>query len=60
MLLSFFALPTRAAAHRDVFSEYGVQIMTATYEGDSERPRIVPKDQQWYAAPARRLEGPGG
>jgi small-conductance mechanosensitive channel len=35
----------------DVFNEYGVQIMTPAYEGDPEKPKIVPKDQ-WYVAPA--------
>lgn len=35
----------------DVFNEYGVQIMTPAYEGDTEQPKIVPRDQ-WYAAPA--------
>jgi small-conductance mechanosensitive channel len=35
----------------DVFNEYGVQIMTPAYEGDTELPKVVaPKD--WYAAPA--------
>jgi small-conductance mechanosensitive channel len=35
----------------DVFNEYGVQIMTPAYEGDPERPKVVPKEH-WYAAPA--------
>jgi hypothetical protein len=35
----------------DVFNEYGVQIMTPAYEGDPEKPKVVPKDQ-WYPAPA--------
>ena len=35
----------------DVFNEYGVQIMTPAYEGDTEQPKVVaPKD--WYLAPA--------
>jgi hypothetical protein len=45
---------TRAALHRnilDVFNEYGVQIMTPAYEGDTERPKIVPPEG-WYPAPA--------
>ena len=51
-----------AELHRnilDVFNEYGVQIMTPAYEGDPEQPKVVPKEQ-WYAAPARRPETPGG
>jgi small-conductance mechanosensitive channel len=36
----------------DVFNEYGVQIMTPAYEGDPERPKVVPKDS-WFLAPAR-------
>jgi small-conductance mechanosensitive channel len=42
------------ALHRnilDVFNEYGVQIMTPGYEGDPERPKVVPREQ-WFAAPA--------
>ena len=42
------------ALHRnilDVFNEYGVQIMTPAYEGDPERPKVVPRDQ-WFTAPA--------
>jgi small-conductance mechanosensitive channel len=35
----------------DVFNEYGVQIMTPAYEGDTEQPKVVPKEQ-WFAAPA--------
>jgi small-conductance mechanosensitive channel len=44
-----------AGLHRsilDVFNEYGVQIMTPAYEGDPERPKVVPKDQ-WFTAPAK-------
>lgn len=43
-----------AALHRhilDVFNEYGVQIMVPAYEGDTEVPKIVPKDR-WFTAPA--------
>jgi small-conductance mechanosensitive channel len=36
----------------DVFNEYGVQIMTPAYEGDTEQPKVVPRSQ-WHAAPAR-------
>ncbi len=46
--------PLYSVLHRniqDVFNEYGVQIMTPAYEGDPERPKIVPQEQ-WYAAPA--------
>jgi small-conductance mechanosensitive channel len=42
----------------DVFNEHGVQIMTPAYEGDPEKPKVVPKDQ-WYvspAAPAQRTD----
>ena len=35
----------------DVFNEYDVQIMTPAYEGDPERPKVVPREQ-WFAAPA--------
>jgi small-conductance mechanosensitive channel len=35
----------------DVFNEYGVQIMTPAYEGDPEKPKVVPP-QEWYTAPA--------
>ena len=46
--------PLYSALHRhilDVFNEYGVQIMTPAYEGDTELPKVVaPKD--WFAAPA--------
>ena len=35
----------------DVFNEYGVAIMTPSYEADPAEPKLVPKDQ-WYAAPA--------
>jgi len=41
----------------DVFNEYGVQIMTPAYEGDTPQPKLVPKDQ-WFAAPAKG--SPGG
>lgn len=34
----------------DVFNEYGVQIMTPSYEGDPEVPKVVPKDR-WFLAP---------
>ncbi|HEV7367139.1 MAG TPA: hypothetical protein VGN76_14940, partial [Gemmatimonadales bacterium] len=43
-----------SALHRnilDVFNEYGVQIMTPAYEGDPERPKVVPREQ-WFTAPA--------
>jgi small-conductance mechanosensitive channel len=46
--------PIRSALHRnilDVFNEYGVQIMTPAYEGDPDRPKVVPREQ-WHTAPA--------
>ena len=46
------------ALHRnilDVFNEYGVQIMTPSYEGDPEVPKVVPKEQ-WFSAPAKPAE----
>ena len=36
----------------DVFNEYGVQIMTPAYEGDTPEPKVVPKDK-WFLSPAR-------
>jgi small-conductance mechanosensitive channel len=36
---------------QDVFNEYGIQIMTPSYEADPPDAKVVPKDQ-WYAAPA--------
>ncbi len=42
----------------DAFNEYGVQIMTPSYEGDREIPAVVPKEK-WYAAPAKRPGEPG-
>lgn len=36
----------------DVFNEYGVQIMTPAYEGDTEQPKVVP-EARWFEAPAR-------
>ena len=41
----------------DVFNEHGVQIMTPAYEGDPEKPKIVPKEQ-WYQAPATPAHAP--
>jgi small-conductance mechanosensitive channel len=35
----------------DAFNEYGVQIMTPSYEGDPETPKIV-EQPRWRAAPA--------
>ena len=40
----------------DVFNEYGVQIMTPAYEGDPERPKVVPRER-WFESPARQNEG---
>lgn len=36
----------------DLFNEYGVQIMTPSYEHDPAEPKVVPMNQ-WYLAPAR-------
>jgi small-conductance mechanosensitive channel len=47
-------MPLYTALHRniqDVFNEYGVQIMTPSYEADPTHPKTVPKEQ-WYTAPA--------
>lgn len=44
-----------AELHRnilDLFNEYGVQIMTPAYEGDPEKPKVVPREK-WYAPPAQ-------
>jgi small-conductance mechanosensitive channel len=35
----------------DLFNEYGVQIMTPSYEGDPEAPKVVAR-KDWYTAPA--------
>ena len=46
----------------DLFNEYGVQIMTPAYEGDTEQPKLVPKEN-WFAAPAEpasRVQGGRG
>ena len=42
----------------DVFNEYGVQIMTPAYEGDTPEPKLV-KPADWYAAPATPPAGGG-
>ncbi len=39
----------------DVFNEYGVQVMTPAYEGDTPEPKLV-RPGDWYAAPARPPE----
>ena len=36
----------------DVFNEYGVQIMTPSYETDPAEPKLVPKEK-WFETPAR-------
>jgi small-conductance mechanosensitive channel len=49
------------ALHRNIldgFNQYGIQIMTPAYEGDPERPKVVPKEQ-WHAAPAPPEEPDG-
>jgi hypothetical protein len=50
------------ALHRnilDVFNEYGVQIMTPAYEGDTEQPKVVAREN-WYLAPAGDSAGGDG
>ena len=42
---------------QDAFNEYGVQIMSPSYRGDPEAPKVVPKEQ-WYAAPAKTPHEP--
>jgi hypothetical protein len=37
----------------DVFNEFGVQIMTPAYEGDPEKPKVVPKEQMVQRAGER-------
>jgi small-conductance mechanosensitive channel len=37
---------------QDVFNEYGVQIMSPSYEADPPAPQVVPKER-WFAAPAK-------
>ena len=43
----------------DVFNEYGVQIMTPSYESDTPEPKLV-RPGDWYAAPASPPSAPGG
>lgn len=53
--------PLYSALHRnilDVFNEYGVALMVPAYEGDPDKPKVVPRDK-WYLAPAKREEEPG-
>jgi small-conductance mechanosensitive channel len=38
---------------QDVFNEYGVQIMSPSYEQDPDKPKVVPREH-WYAAPAKQ------
>jgi small-conductance mechanosensitive channel len=42
----------------DEFNEFGVEIMTPSYEGDRPEPAVVPKDK-WYTAPAIPKGQPG-
>jgi len=44
---------------QDVFNEHGVQIMSPHYLGDPEYAKVVRPDD-WYKAPARRSDEPGG
>jgi len=41
---------------QDLFNEYGVQIMSPSYEADPDHPKTVPKDK-WYVPPAKPPEG---
>ncbi len=40
----------------DVFNEYGIQIMTPSYEADTPEPKIVPRNR-WHEPPARPPDG---
>jgi small-conductance mechanosensitive channel len=40
---------------QDIFSEYGVQIMSPQYITDPANPKLVPVEK-WYAAPATRAD----
>ena len=42
---------------QDAFNEYGVQIMSPSYRGDPEQPKVVSKEQ-WYAPPAKAPDQP--
>jgi small-conductance mechanosensitive channel len=42
----------------DAFNEFGVQIMTPSYEGDPEKAKVVGKEQ-WFSAPAGSAENDG-
>ncbi len=47
------SLYSQLHAHiQDLFNEFGVQIMSPSYEADPQSAKIVPKDQ-WFAAPAK-------
>ncbi len=51
-------LAIKSDLHRniqDVFNEYGVQIMSPSYEMDPESPKVV-APENWYAAPASEPE----
>jgi len=37
----------------DVFNEHNVQIMTPAYEGDPEKPKVVPREE-WFLPPAQK------
>ena len=50
-----------AELHRqilDVFNEYGVQIMTPAYEGDTPEPKVVAK-QDWFRVPSAPTRAAG-
>ena len=40
----------------DIFNMHGVQIMTPSYEGDPEAPKVVPKER-WFNPPAKPPAG---
>ena len=49
-------LNTLHANIQDAFNEYGVQIMSPSYEADPSERKTVPR-AQWYAAPAAAAPG---
>ena len=41
----------------DLFNEHNVQIMTPAYEGDPEKPKVVPREE-WFLPPAKAPAAP--
>jgi small-conductance mechanosensitive channel len=41
----------------DLFNEHSVQIMTPAYEGDPEKPKVVPREE-WFLPPAKAPAAP--